>query len=297
MAFEIDRFMSLSRAVETGDLDWEQLRERGLDDDEVRALQYIAAVENHTVLYLRSVLTRHVTRDYEVTAFLACWAYEETHHGYALDRVLTTCGHPPARDRFDAGTHGARPRGRAVAAIARAAAELTPAFAATHMTWGAAQEMLAAAAYTQLAYRTENRELARLLLRLARDERRHQRFYYEQAERRLADSALARRLCRLGMLRLWSPVGSDVGGDRDDAGFLCTLLHDNVWGQRELARIDGLIARLPGLAGFDRASRVVAQRIACYWRLQPERARAIRAHNSRLAPRFAPTCDAHEAAE
>ncbi|MCA9717830.1 MAG: ferritin-like domain-containing protein [Myxococcales bacterium] len=289
--------MSLSAAVETDDLDWARLGRDGLSDDDARALRYMAATENHVVLYLRTVLTRFLTRDYAASAFLACWAYEEMQHGRALDRALTTCGRPPARARFEDGSHGAGPRGQLIATVARGVAELTPAFAATHMTWGAAQEMMAAAAYTQLAYRTRNHELSRLLLRLARDERRHQRFYYEQAARRLARSALARRLCRLGMMRLWAPVGRDVGGDAAELEFLSTLLHDNVWGRRELARIDRQIARLPGLAGFDRASRSVAHNIARYHKRQPAHAQAIRAYNSGCAPRFAAPADEPAAAE
>jgi hypothetical protein len=51
-------------------------------------------VENHTMCYLRDVLVTRAHRDPEVTAFLACWSYEELWHGDAIAKVLDAHGEP-----------------------------------------------------------------------------------------------------------------------------------------------------------------------------------------------------------
>ena len=100
MAFDIDRFVSLSKAVETSDLDWDYIAEKGVTDAEARILRYMADVESHTILYLRDLLAGHTSRDPEVTAFMSCWVYEETLHGRAIDQVLAAAGRPEGRDRY-----------------------------------------------------------------------------------------------------------------------------------------------------------------------------------------------------
>jgi hypothetical protein len=121
--------------------------------------------------------------------------------------------------------------------------KLTPHFAATHMAWGAVNEMMAASAYTQLAYYSQNKELSKLLLRLAKDERRHQSFYYHQAERRLVH-AMARRLAD---------------------------------------RMDRRMSELPGFSWFDRVERSVVKAIADFRRKEPARADQIRARKTEIA--------------
>ena len=90
MAFDIDRFVDLSKAVETSDLDWDYIKRVGITPDEARILRYMADVESHTIIYLRDILSGHTASDPEITQFLACWVYEETHHGRALDRFLAS---------------------------------------------------------------------------------------------------------------------------------------------------------------------------------------------------------------
>ncbi|MCA9694190.1 MAG: acyl-ACP desaturase [Myxococcales bacterium] len=288
MNLDIERFLDRSRAVETGDLDWALAARQGLSELEAAALRYMADTENNTILYLRRVLAGHTTRNYELIAFLACWLYEETHHGRAIDRFLAACGYAQARPRYEevVATTGASQR--IAGALTRTAAVLTPHFTAVHMAWGAISEMFAAASYTQLARRTENTELRRLLLRVAQDERRHQTFYYEQARRRLEASRFAQRLTRFGLGRFWTPVGDGVGGEDGDPGIVGALLHDNAWSRREWDRIDAMMGRLPGLAGFDLSRRRALETIAAFKQKRPALAQAIREDNAAIGGRFTP---------
>lgn len=276
MAFDIERFVALSKAVDTSDLDWDYIARVGVTDDEARILRYMADVESHTLLYLRDLLAGHTSRDYEVVAFLSCWVYEETHHGYALDRFLSACGRAPDKSRYTQVTEGASWQEDIEAWLSHAAARATPHFAATHMTWGAINEMTAALAYTALARFTRNTELAKLLGRLAKDERRHQSFYYHQAQKRLEASRVAQGIARFALQRFWGPVGVGVG-ESETFGMIAAMLFDNEWGREEFRSIDRSIARLPGLSDFDLVSRRIPATGAEFARRHPEKARAMAA--------------------
>jgi len=268
MSFSIERFVSLSKAIETSDLDWDYIAQVGVTDDEARVLRYMADTESHTIIYLRDVLSGHTARDPEITAFLSCWVYEEFNHGRAIDRFLTACGRPPAKDQYSKVAASAHWVEDLEAFLTTSLPRLTPQFAAVHMAWGALDEMMAASAYTLLAGHTKNRELSTLLLRMAKDERRHQSFYYHQAEKRL-NQPLARWLTRLAIYSFWSPVGIGVGGSDDDLAFIACMLYDNERGEKELRHMDDLMARLPGLEGCDVAYRGVTRRMASFRRRFP----------------------------
>ena len=274
MSFSIERFVSLSKAVDTSDLDWDYVTRVGITDDEARVLRYMADTESHTIIYLRDLLSGHTARDREITAFLSCWVYEETQHGHALDKFLNACGRPQDPKRFEKVIKGAGFKEEVEAFLTTYLAKLTPHFAATHMSWGAIQEMMAAAAYTQLAYYTRNRELSKLLLRLAKDERRHQAFYYYQAEKRL-HHPLALALASFAMNRVWTPVGLGVG-ETLGLEFIASLLFDDERGQDELRHIDRKFSKLPGFGGWKGALTSVNAAIEDFRRKEPARAQQIR---------------------
>lgn len=283
MAFDIDRFVSLSKAVETSDLDWDYIAEKGVTDAEARILRYMADVESHTILYLRDLLAGHTSRDPEVTAFMSCWVYEETLHGRAIDQVLAAAGRPEGRDRYTRIADKASFMEDVEAFLSLNAARLTPHFAAVHMAWGALNEFCAALAYTALAKYTENKELAKLLLRLAKDERRHQAFYFHQAEKRMKAHWLARRLVHTALKYLWGPVGAGVG-DIHGLDFTAALLFDNPEAQDELRKADAAIARLPGMEWFDLGQKRITERIEIFKRTFPEEAANLPYRVRKAAP-------------
>jgi rubrerythrin len=274
MGFAIDRFLDMSKAVTTTDLDWSYIQQTGVTDDEARALRYMSDVESHTIIFLRDLLHGHTARDREITAFLACWVYEETHHGRAIDKFLNACGRPREQNRFAQVIKDAGFKEQVEAFFTTNLAKATPHFAATHMAWGAIQEMMAASAYTQLAYYTRNRELSKLLLRMAKDERRHQAFYYSQAERRM-NHPFALAMATLAMKKFWSPVGLGVGETRG-LEFIACLLFDDERGQEELRHMDHMFSRLPGFGWWQGAVTAVNVAIEDFRRKEPQRAQQIK---------------------
>ena len=272
MAYDLNRLMQLSTAVDISDLDWEYISRAGITDGEARCLRYLSDIESHAILYQGDLLAGHTKLDYELVAFLSCWAYEEMHHGWALDKFLTACGHAPAENHYATVTRKASLKERLEAWLAHGFATFTTDFAATHMAWGALNEMTSSLAYTQIARTTRNKELQKLVTRMAKDERRHQAFYYHQAERRLARSSAARTICRFALNRFWDPVGMGVG-DNDSFGFFVAYLFDGEEGLNEFQRIDENMSKLPGLEGFHLVQQRIPAAGAAFKRAHPQAAR------------------------
>jgi hypothetical protein len=273
--FDIERFVSLSRKVDLSDVDFDEAARVGISDEDHRVLRYMADTELHTILYLRDLLAGHTKHDAEVTQFMACWVYEETHHGRALDQFMAAVGRGEASryERIEA-----RPtfREELTGVLSRFGARMSPHFAAAHMCWGAINELTAAASYLALARRTRNQPLATLVTKLAKDERKHFAFYYSQAERRLRDGGWrARRLCRLVIEAFWKPVGIGVG-DPNTLEFISSYLMADARGQAEIRAIDETIRRLPGMEWFHMVGEWVEGALVRYRDLEPDRYEAHR---------------------
>lgn len=249
--FDLDRYLRNSKAVPVEDLAWDEVRDHPLKQGEVRFLQYMMNIEDHTIVYLRELLSTKVIEDPEVTAFLSCWAYEEFFHGAALERFLRAYAGPDVMGRdtsYRLRQSSALGRGlkKLVSPLISAA---TPDFAAVHMTWGAAQECTTLHGYESVARQSEHPILRELMARIVKDERRHFAFYFNQAERRLGQTPGMRRITRLAMDRLWRPVG--VGAmPASESDFAAWYLFRDAHGQADLAAVDATMAQLPGMAGW-----------------------------------------------
>lgn len=261
--FDIERFVQLSGAVEIEDLDWEEARRIGITDAEERILRYMGDTETHTILYMRDLLAGYTARDPDVTSFLSIWVYEELWHGRAIDTLLTRSGRPVAKERYTEVTLGASMREMVEAVLSQGAAYVTPKFVATHMTWGALNELTAAAAYLSLARRTKNPALATLCRRMAKQERKHYAFYYQQAEKRLTDDVWAQRLCKTALKNFWTPVGSGIG-KKGALQFVAAHLFAEPEDWAALVEAEETIRALPGMQWFDMLTTQVKRLITEY---------------------------------
>ena len=253
---DIASLIQRSARLQVDDIDFEAFRERPLDPATLRCLRYMHDVEGHTACYLRDLLATRAHRDPEVTAFLACWCYEEHWHGEALADVLRAHGEPAGRSRL-AVSRRRLPRRDSLRPVAfTLASAITPHIVALHMAWGAVNEWTTQAGYGRLAAKAEHPVLSELLRRIMRQEGRHIDFYALGARRRLADSATARRLTRFALRRYWTPVGSGVM-PHSELRFLVAHLFGDVEGRSAAQRVDRLVGRLPGLDGLHLAEAAV----------------------------------------
>lgn len=203
---DVDSLIRRSGRLEVDDIDFGAFGRHPLDPATLRCLRYMHDVEGHTACYLRDLLATRAHRDPEITAFLACWCYEEHWHGEAIADVLRAHGEPAGIDRL-AATRQRLPRRDALRPVTfTVASALTPHIVAVHMTWGAVNEWTTQAGYGRLAAKARHPVLSELLRRIMRQEGRHIDFYAPGARRRLAGSGTARRLTRFALRRYWAVV-------------------------------------------------------------------------------------------
>jgi len=242
--FDLDAYVGRSRALDLTAFAWDDVPRYPLAPETLRTIRYMQDIEFHTIIYLRSLLATRAVDDPEVATFLACWVYEETFHGLALERFLEAAGHPIGPRPM--------PRGqepwtkRLEAAVTSMLSKAWPDFCAVHMTWGAINELTTLTGYRRLVAVSKHPVLTNLLEAIMLDESRHFFFYYRQAEIRLRRPAVA-RVARLLVDRFWAPVGSGVQPD-GELVFLSRYLFDDVEGRAAARKVDETIRRLPGFA-------------------------------------------------
>lgn len=248
---DIDRHLQHSDRIIYEDLDWAEARRVGLTDEEVFVLTYFSDIESQTILYTRDVLGTRGVLDPDVMSFLTIWNYEEFYHGQALARFLEACGHPLGRDRV------AQVRNKALLSEtlkrlgAIAFSQFLPGdFIALYMAWGALNEITTLRGYEAIEEATGNPVLRELCHRIAKQERRHFAWYYNNALERLKTSARTRFLTRRILAHIWSPVGAGVKKE-DEVIRLFNLIFPGRCGQETSREIDEKMRALPGLEGIE----------------------------------------------
>ncbi len=255
MSFSIERYKQESKKLDVSDVAWEEVAKYPLSKGDLFFLHLAMDVENHVSLYLSHLLVTRACMDPVLTAFLACWNYEELWHGENLGRFLNLYG-----IEFDADQRTADIRANLgfqnsfSILTTMVVSWLTKDFSAVYLTIGAINELSTATAYQALARKSGHPVLRDLLSRIIKDERRHFAFYYNSAREWLSDNRAAQRLDRLAINRIWVPIGTGVKS-MEEVDAVGLYLFDDEEGQQELRRIDEKIGKLPGLEGVRLMSR------------------------------------------
>jgi hypothetical protein len=199
-------------------------------------------IENHVSLYLSHLLVTRACMDPILTAFLACWNYEELWHGENLGKLLNLYG-----IEFDTQERIANVRANlgfqnSVSILSTMVGSwLLKDFSAVYLTIGAINELST---------------LTDLLQRIIKDERRHFAFYFNSAKEWLTGNEKAQRVDRWMLDRFWVPVGQGVK-TQEQVDALALYLFDDEQGEEELLGIDEKIGRLPGLSGVKLMSKAL----------------------------------------
>ncbi len=250
--FNLDKFITASKPLDLTGINLDDAGQYPISPSEVAVLRYMQDTEFYTVHYMKALMETSALADNEARAFMVCWGYEECYHGRALARILEATGHAASKRSTE---EFSRPRKLTEVlqdAGGRALSMVSTDFIATHMTWGAINELTAVHAYTRLAELSGNPILAQVARRIVKDERRHFAFYYQQARRRLA-SALARKMATLSLRALWEPVGGSMA-PREERDFVGAYLFGDDEGRHRLRETDETIAKLPGMGWFGMVS-------------------------------------------
>jgi len=92
MSFSIERYKEESKKLDIAGIAWEDVTAHPLSKGDLFCLHYMMDIENHVPLYLSHLLVTRACMDPILTAFLACWNYEELWHGENLGRLLNQYG-------------------------------------------------------------------------------------------------------------------------------------------------------------------------------------------------------------
>jgi len=282
MSFSIERYKEESKKLDTAGIDWKQVGGHPLSKGDLFCLHYMMDIENHVPLYLSHLLVTRACMDPILTAFLACWNYEELWHGENLGKLLNLYG-----IEFDTQDRIAHVRANlglqnSLSILSTMAGSwLSKDFSAVYLTIGAINELSTLTGYGALIRKSRHPVLTDLLSRIIKDERRHFAFYYNSAKEWLTGNEKAQRFDRWMLERVWVPVGKGVK-TQEEVDALALYLFDDEQGEEELLGIDEKIGRLPGLAGIKLMSKAlyeararVRQNPEWAWRLIEKEAWAI----------------------
>jgi len=245
------RILEHAAPLAVDDLAWHAVGDVELDPRVIASLIYMRDVEGFTDRDLVG-LTAHRTTlgDPLIHRFLPIWRAEEAGHAAALDQYLQAYGEATGTavpDRQLPPPAAAPLRERVIACIGGPVGRVV---AAAHMAWGAANELLTLNCYRLLAERCGDPVLSELLTRIAAQESRHYSFYLLQAEWRLAQSPLARRVLRRVLRSSWTPVGIGDGYKQpSEFAVVMRYLGEGADGDTTVTRMDTRFASLPGFAG------------------------------------------------
>ena len=257
MSFSIERYKEESKKLDTTGVEWDDVTGHPLSKGDLFCLHYMMDIENHVPLYLSHLLVTRACMDPILTAFLACWNYEELWHGENLGEFLNLYG-----IEFDTQDRIANVRANlgfqnSLSILSTMAGSwLFKDFSAVYLTIGAINELSTLTGYGALIRRSKHPVLADLLSRIIKDERRHFAFYYNSAKEWLTGNVQAQRVDRFMLDRVWVPVGQGVK-TQEEVDALALYLFDDEQGEAELLAIDEKIGKLPGLGGVKLMSKAL----------------------------------------
>ena len=274
MSFSIERYKEESRKVDVTGIAWHDVAAHPLSRGDLFCLHYMMDIENHVPLYLSHLLVTRACMDPILTAFLACWNYEELWHGENIGKLLNLYG-----IEFDTQDRIANVRANlgfqnSLSLLSTMAGSwLLKDFSAVYLTIGAINELSTLTGYGALIRKSGHPVLKDLLNRIIKDERRHFAFYYNSAKEWLSGNERAQKVDRWMLDRVWVPVGQGVKR-QEEVDALVLYLFGDEQGEEELLEIDAKIGRLPGLSGIRLMSKAldgVRERVkrnpAWAWRL------------------------------
>jgi len=289
MSFSIERYKEESKKLDVTGLAWDDVTDHQLSKGDLFCLHYMMDIENHVPLYLSHLLVTRACMDPILTAFLACWNYEELWHGENIGKFLNLYGIEfDTQDRI-ANVRANRGLKNTFSLLSTMTGSwLLKDFSAVYLTIGAINELSTLTGYGALIRKSRHPVLKDLLGRIIKDERRHYAFYYNSAKEWLTGNENAQRVDRWMLDRVWVPVGQGVK-NLEEVDALGLYLFDDEQGEEDLLDLDTKIGKLPGLGGMrfmskalDGARERASRTPGWGWRLIENEAWAI------AAPRRSP---------
>jgi Mn-containing catalase len=228
---------------------WHEVKNYRLDKKFVPVLLYMRDVEILTDMYYEELRRTPTGKDAVIKKFMERWGVEELAHGELIDRFLNESGVETSKNWK---TEVRQNVPKFYTFNTRILTTLTnligTQFTATHMTFGAINELSTAQGYRRLTELANHPVLTQIIRGIMREESAHTQFYWSIAKLELKKSAFARRVARFVVKNFWSPVGQGAKPKTQSDYTIATLFE----GADGLERVERNISqRVQQLAGFE----------------------------------------------
>lgn len=239
---------------------WREVKKYPLDKKFFRVLVYMRDVEILTDMYHDEMRRTPTGRDKSISKFMERWGVEELTHGEVINRFLNEAG-------FETGREWQKEVRQSVSSAyhlnTRIMTGLTnligKRFTATHMTFGAINELSTAQSYRRLIELANHPVLTQILRGIVREESAHTQFYWSVAKLELKNSAIAQKIARLVIKHFWAPVGSGARSEKDSDYAVKTLFGGDEglnWIDRKVTKH---IQELPGFANLNTVTEKISE--------------------------------------
>jgi hypothetical protein len=243
-----------------GEIPWHTVRDYPLDERLVPVLLYMRDIEILTDMYHEELKRTPTGKDSVISKFMERWGIEEITHGELINRFLNEAGFETIgswKEQISLDVSGYYNfYTRILTALTNCVGK---SFTATHMAYGAINELCAAQAYRRLIEIADHPVLTHILKGIIREESVHTQFYYSVARLELKKSNYAQNIARFIIKNFWQPVGS---GARPDASrnYAIAMLFGDEEGVEWIDRtVTGRVQKLPGFEGITKVTDRIAE--------------------------------------
>lgn len=237
-----------------GKIDWRDVKNHPLDERLVPVLLYMRDVEVLTDMYWGELRRTPTGKDPVISKFMERWGVEEITHGKLINRFLNEAGIETPEKWQTQVRSGVSAFYNLYARFTTTLTNLVgKKFTATHMAFGAIQEMSTAQAYRRLEILANHPVLSYILQGIMREESAHTHFYWSVARLELQKSKFAQKVARFAVDKFWAPVGQGAKPKKHADYTIGTLFG----GKDGLECVDKIITqRVRKLPGFETLTKI-----------------------------------------
>ena len=242
------------------EIPWHEVKNYPLDPKFVPVLLYMRDVEVLTDMYYEELRRTPTGKDPSISKFMERWGVEEITHGEMIDRFLNEAGIETSRNWK---TEVRQNVPKFYTFNTRIVTTLTnligKQFTATHMTFGAINELSTAQAYRRMIELANHPVLSHILRGIMREESAHTQFYWSVAKLELRKSEFSQRIARFVVKNFWAPVGQGAKPKKDSNYTIATLFNGEEgfdWIDRKVSKH---IQELPGFNGLNTISERIKE--------------------------------------
>ena len=242
------------------EIPWHEVKNYQLNKKFIPVLLYMRDVEVLTDMYHEEMKRTPTGKDPAISKFMERWGVEEITHGEVINRFLNEMGIETSKN-WKEEVHQNVPK--LYSFNTRILTTLTnligKQFTATHMTFGAINELCTAQAYRRMIELADHPVLTHIMRGIMREESAHTQFYWSVAKLELRKSAFSRKLARFVIKNFWLPVGQGAKSKAQSDYAITTLFN----GEEGLQWLDRKVTKhlqeLPGFDGLNTVSEKIGQ--------------------------------------